>query len=42
MAKHATQVQSGTDTKANTQADLLIRYLLQVGVDYIFGVPGGQ
>ncbi len=41
MTKHATQIESVKATEVNTQADLLIRYLLQVGVDYIFGVPGG-
>lgn len=44
MLKHAAQTTSVESDKAGeveTHADLLIHYLLQVGVDYIFGVPGG-
>lgn len=41
MVKDAVQIKSQENSKENTHADLIIHYLLQIGVDYIFGVPGG-
>ena len=42
MAKQIAQKNAVNNAnKENTYADLIIHYLLQIGVDYIFGVPGG-
>lgn len=41
MVRQTAKLNAVENSKGFTHADLIIHYLLQIGVDYIFGVPGG-
>lgn len=41
MVRQEAQLSTVEKHKGKTYADLIIHYLLQIDVDYIFGVPGG-
>ncbi len=41
MPKQIAPLTTVENSEVKTHADLIIYYLLQIGVDYIFGVPGG-
>lgn len=41
MPKHALSIDTVQSVEPKTYADLIISYLLQIDVEYLFGVPGG-